>query len=54
MTHAAPNATVQASTPGNDDHPNYSDAGISEASVADSVNAIARSKYWKNSVIIVT
>ncbi len=54
MKPADPNATVQASTPGNDDHPNYSDAGISEASVADSVNAIARSKYWKNSVIIVT
>ena len=54
MTPADPNATVQASTPGNDDHPNYSDAGISEASVADSVNAIAQSKYWKNSVIIIT
>lgn len=54
MKPADPNATVQASTPGNDDHPNYADAGISEASVADSVNAIARSKYWKNSVIIIT
>ena len=54
MKPADPNSTVQASTPGNDDHPNYADAGISESSVADSVNAIARSKYWKNSVIIIT
>ncbi len=54
MKPADPNATVQAATPGNDDHPNYSDAGISEALVADSINAIAASKYWKNSAIIVT
>jgi phospholipase C len=49
-----PNPNVKASTPGNDDHPNYSDAQISEALVADSVNAIARSPYWKDSVIIIT
>ncbi len=30
---------------GNDDHPAYSDAMISEAQVADAVNAIAKSKY---------
>ena len=49
-----PNPTVRAATPGNDDHPNYSDAQISEALVADSVNAIAASKYWSQSAIIVT
>lgn len=54
MVPADPNATVQASTPGNDDHPNYADAGISEALVADSVNAIAHSPYWKDSAIVIT
>ena len=54
MKPADPNATVQASTPGNDDHPNYSDAGISEASIADSVNAIANSPYWSQCAIIIT
>ena len=49
-----PNPTVRAATPGNDDHPNYSDAQLSEALVADSVNAIAASKYWSESVIIIT
>jgi phospholipase C len=49
-----PNPTVQAATPGNDDHPNYSDAQISEALVADSVNAIAHSKYWAESAIVIT
>ena len=38
----------------NDDHPGYSDAQISEALLADEVNAIAKSPYWKNSVIIIT
>jgi phospholipase C len=49
-----PNANVKASTPGNDDHPNYSDAQISEASLADSINAIANSPYWSQSAIIIT
>jgi phospholipase C len=49
-----PNPTVRKSTPGNDDHPNYSDAQISEASVADTVNAIANSPYWSQSAIIIT
>ena len=40
--------------PGNDDHPGYSDAQISEASVADTVNAIAASPYWKDSAIVIT
>ena len=49
-----PNPNVQKATPGNDDHPNYSDAQISEANVADSVNAIANSPYWSQSAIIIT
>ncbi len=49
-----PNPTVRADFTGNDDHPGYSDTQISEASVADTVNAIAKSKYWKNSAIIIT
>ena len=39
---------------GNDDHPAYSDAMISEAMVADTVNAIANSPYWNQSAIIIT
>ncbi len=49
-----PNATVQANFTGNDDHPGYSDAQISEALLADEVNAIAASPYWRDSVIIIT
>ena len=51
---ADPNPLVRRAMPGNDDHPGYSDAQISEALVADAVNAIAASPYWPNSVIIVT
>jgi phospholipase C len=51
---ADPNPVVQAATPGNDDHPNYSDAQISAAMVADTVNAIAQSPYWANSAIIIS
>ena len=40
-----PNAAEQADFAGNDDHPGYSDAFISEAQVADAVNAIANSPY---------
>jgi phospholipase C len=54
MLPADPATTVMENTPGNDDHPNYSDAGISEASIADSVNAIANSPYWSQSAIIIT
>lgn len=39
---------------GDDDHPGYSDAMISEALVARAVNAIAASPYWKQSAIIIT
>ena len=49
-----PNPNVRATFAGNDDHPSYSDAQISEALVADSVNAIAASPYWSQSAIIIT
>jgi phospholipase C len=49
-----PNPNVKGATPGNDDHPNYADAQISETLVADSVNAIANSPYWSQSAIIIT
>ena len=54
LTPQVPNATEQQLFVGNDDHPAYSDAYISEAMVADSVNAIANSPYWKDSAIIIT
>ena len=46
--------SVQANFPGNDDHPGYSDLQISEALLADEINAIASSPYWPESAIIVT
>ncbi len=49
-----PNPAVQKNFPGNDDHPGYSDAQISEALLADEVNAIAASPYWSESAIIIT
>ena len=39
---------------GDDDHPGYSDAMISEAMVARAVDAIAMSRYWMQSAIIIT
>ena len=48
-----PDATVQKNFVGDDDHPGYSDAEISEANVAESVNRIAASKYWPQSAIII-
>ena len=50
----SPSPTVQADFAGNDDHPGYSDTQISEAVLADSINAIASSKYWPESAIIIT
>lgn len=38
---------------GDDDHPGYADSQVSEAMVATMVNAIARSKYWADSAIII-
>jgi phospholipase C len=49
-----PDPAVQKAFLGDDDHPAYSDAQISEALVATEVNAIAHSKYWKHSAIIIT
>ena len=51
---ADPDATVQQNFNGDDDHPGYSDAQISEALVAQTVNTIASSKYWNQSAIVVT
>ena len=45
---------IQKAFPGDDDHPGYSDAQISEALVATSINRIAASPYWKESAIILT
>ena len=50
----SPSPAVKADFPGNDDHPGYSDAQIGEALLADSINAIANSKYWPESAIIIT
>lgn len=49
-----PDANVQRSFLGDDDHPAYSDAQISEALVAETINKIAASPYWSESAIIVT
>jgi phospholipase C len=50
----SPSKAVKTDFPGNDDHPGYSDAQISEALLADEINAIASSKYWPESAIIIT
>lgn len=47
------NGYVQTNFLGDDDHPGYSDSHISEAMVATYVNAIAKSKYWKDSLILI-
>ncbi|MBD5606087.1 MAG: phosphoesterase [Candidatus Eremiobacteraeota bacterium] len=51
---ADPDPAVQANFVGDDDHPGYSDAHISEALVAREVNTIVKSPYWKNSAIFIT
>src|SRR5579884_4275630 len=51
---ADPDPAAQKRFLGDDDHPGYSDAQISEALVAQTVNKIARSPYWKDSAIIIT
>ena len=38
---------------GDDDHPGYADSQISEALLAEEINAIARSPYWQDSVILI-
>ncbi|CAG4906201.1 unnamed protein product [Acidocella sp. C78] len=54
LTPDNPDAKARKNFVGDDDHPAYSDAQISEAFVAKAVNAIARSKYWKHAAIIIT
>ncbi len=54
LTPLDPNTAVQKNFPGDDDHPGYSDAQISEALLAREINAIAASPYWANSAIIIT
>jgi len=54
LTPRSPSPTVEADFTGNDDHPGYSDAQISEALLADEINAIASSPYWPHSAIIIT
>ena len=54
LVPVVPTASEKITFAGNDDHPGYSDAYLSEAMVADSVNAIANSPYWKDSAIIIT
>ncbi len=51
---ANPNAKIQLNFNGDDDHPAYSDAQISEAMVAQSINYIAESPYWNECAIIIT
>jgi len=49
-----PDTKVSGAFKGDDDHPAYSDAQISEAMVAEAINKIAASPYWSQSAIIVT
>jgi phospholipase C len=49
-----PNPKLAEVFSGNDDHPGYSDTQISEALLAEEINAIAASPYWSQSAIIVT
>ncbi|MBV8213466.1 MAG: phosphoesterase [Verrucomicrobia bacterium] len=50
----ANNPTVLADFVGDDDHEGYSDSQISEALVADVINAIAKSSYWGQCAIIIS
>ena len=49
-----PSAAARRNFAGDDSHAGYSDLQISDALVARSVNAIARSPYWRESVILIT
>lgn len=51
---ACPDPKAQKEWVGDDDHPGYSDSQISEALLAEVINRIAKSKYWKDSAIIIT
>lgn len=54
LTPVDPNPKLQKVFAGNDDHPGYADAQISEALLAKEINAIAASPYWPESAIIIT
>lgn len=54
LVPTCPDPKVQRSFVGDDDHPGYSDSQISECMLANLVNTIAKSKYWKDSVIIIS
>jgi phospholipase C len=54
LTPTDPDSTVQKNYLGDDDHPAYSDAQISEAMVAEAINKIAASPYWSQCAIIIT
>ncbi|HEV2283418.1 MAG TPA: alkaline phosphatase family protein [bacterium] len=49
-----PDPAVRKNFIGDDDHPAYADAQISEAMVAQTINKIARSPYWRQSAIVIT
>lgn len=48
-----PNPRLATVFHGDDDHPGYADAQISEALLAEEINAIAASPYWKQSAILI-
>lgn len=50
---ANPDPFVQQYYLGDDDHPGYGDAHLSEAFVASAVSAVAASPYWNDSAIII-
>jgi phospholipase C len=50
---ADPNPKLATVYNGNDDHPGYSDSGIGESLLAEEIDAIASSPYWKDSAILI-
>jgi len=50
---ASDDASVRAAFRGDDDHPAYSDSQLAESLVAKVVSAVARSRYWNDSAIVV-
>ncbi|HXW52255.1 MAG TPA: alkaline phosphatase family protein [Candidatus Acidoferrales bacterium] len=50
---ANPDPQVRKVFAGDDDHPGYSDSQVSESMAATFINAIAQSKYWNDSAIII-
>jgi len=48
-----PNPNLATVYNGDDDHPGYADSQLSESMLARAINAIARSPYWAQSVILI-